>query len=220
MHPHHKEAHSSMEAKLRKLSGAHGTRDNPSGNESAPVNEDSGPHVKPKGKRAALVDGYNKTKPNLGKYARGGRTKHKGTNVNVIVGHPGAGAPPPMAGAPALPMPPPRPPVGPPMAGGPPGGMPPGMMPPGGGLPPGMIPPGGPPMPLRKAGGRAFKRGGKVHPDEAEDRAMIKHMVKGAALKRKHGGRTNMDAGAANGEGRLEKIKNYGKKAHMRPKVI
>jgi hypothetical protein len=145
--------------------------------------------------------------------ARGGRTKHKGTHVNVIVapqgGSPAPGAAPvlPLGANPALPPGmPPRPPVG--LSGGP--GMVPPMGGPGpmmagapGGLPPGVIPP------------RA--RGGKVaHPDEAEDRAMIKTMVKPSALKRARGGRLpsqkhHMTAGAVTGEGRLEKI---GKKGH------
>ena len=90
------------------------------------------------------------------------------------------------------------PPGAPPMAGAPMGGMP-GMMPPPGAMPP------------RKRGGRVH------HADEAEDRAMIKGMVKGSALKhRASGGRLasqkhHMTAGAVTGEGRLEKI---GKKCH------
>ena len=166
--------------------------------------------------------------------ARGGRTHHKGkgaTHVNVIVapqgGNQGPGAgmmPHPMMGAnPAVP--PPMPPVG-----GPPGmppGMPPGgpmmgarppmpMMPPGA-IPPGMIPP--------------RKRGGRVeHGDEAEDRAMIKQMVKGSALKnaggrvgsladqgltkaRARGGSIHMTAGAESGPGRLEKTEARRKNA-------
>ena len=126
------------------------------------------------------------------KLAKGGRTKHKGTHVNVIVA-PQGGSPPPGAGA-GLPMganpagammPPPKP----PMAGPGPMAPPPGAgmgMPPGagagpmmagapGGLPPGMMPP--------------RKRGGKVaHADEKEDAAQIKKMVKPDALKRADGG--------------------------------
>lgn len=60
---------------------------------------------------------------------------------------------------------------------------PPGMGPPGAGAPPGMPP--GPGMPPMKRGGAAYAKGGKVP----------------------------MKAGAGTGEGRLEKIKAYGKKA-------
>jgi hypothetical protein len=115
------------------------------------------------------------------KYADGGRTK-KGNNVTINIvspksspsdGMPGAGGPviPPV-------IPPPGPGIPPAIqaalaakmagAGGPPPGGPP-MMPPPGGPPPGM------------------KRGGRTHPDEAEDKAMIKGMVKSEALKAKGG---------------------------------
>lgn len=88
--------------------------------------------------------------------ARGGRTKSKGTNVNVIIGSPaGANAAPPPGVAAPVPVPvaapmPPRPamapppgPGGPPMAGPAPGGPPPGM-------------------PIRSSGGRAYASGGAV----------------------------------------------------------
>jgi hypothetical protein len=100
-------------------------------------------------KTALKMDGGKpKHRADKMKRARGGRTKHKGTTVNIVMPqggmHPGAGAPMP-GGAPM--MPPPHP-MAPPM---PPAGA---MPPPGG--PPGMgMPPGGPPMmPPRKQGGR------------------------------------------------------------------
>jgi len=146
--------------------------------------------------------------------AHGGRTKkHGSTHVNVIVapqgggaggpGGPGPALPPPMPPHPMMPPPgmppgagaapppmPPRPPMmppggGPPMAPGAPGGMPPGLIPP-----------------------RA--RGGRVHKDAAEDKALIEKTLKDEGLKpaekpgRAHGGR--MTAGAVSGVGRLEKI--------------
>ena len=95
---------------------------------------------------ALKMDG-KKSGGRLDRFARGGKVKKGGTNVNVIIapqgGHPPS--PPP----PAL-MPP---------AGGPPPSLPPGM-PPTGGAPPGMgagMPPG-----LHKHGGRAYAKGGKV----------------------------------------------------------
>ncbi len=92
------------------------------------------------------------------KRARGGGVKkksHKGTNVNILIGHGGATPPPPMAG------PPPTPPMLP--AARPPMPMPAGVMPPGmpAGAPPAMLPhPGA--MPIRRAGGRAYATGGRV----------------------------------------------------------
>lgn len=155
--------------------------------------------------------------------ARGGRTKGKGTHVNVIVAPQGAAAPPP---PPVLPVPPagmmpPKPPMMPPPgAGGPPpmGGPmpPPGLMgAPGapGGMPPGLMPP------------RA--KGGRVHADEAEDKDLIKKTLREEGLtrsdsevKRARGGKItsihDMDAGSMSGEGRLQKAelqRHAGRKA-------
>lgn len=77
--------------------------------------------------------------------ARGGRAKHKGTNVNITIGQHGPPSPPalPMAGAPGSMMPtamPPRPP----------------MLPPPGAMPPGPVPG------VRSHGGRAYAKGGAV----------------------------------------------------------
>lgn len=128
-------------------------------------------------------------KPVRGKFAKGGKTKHKGsahTKVNVIVA--GGGGQPPMGGgmpprppmpAPAGMAPPPPHPMPPPGAGAPPGG-PPGMMPPPGGAP--GMPPGMPPKPM-------MNKGGKVN-------------TKIKAPK--------MRDGAGGGKGRMEKAKKYG----------
>lgn len=87
--------------------------------------------------------------------AKGGRVKHKGTTVNVMVAppHGGVGAVPvPVPGPGAAPMPP-----GPPPMGAAPPGPP--MMP-----PPGM----GPGMPPRAHGGRTYAKGGRVGPESME----------------------------------------------------
>lgn len=141
--------------------------------------------------------------------ARGGRLNKKGaTNVNIIVapqaGNAGAVPPPvvpppgppgmPAAAAPEAPKPLMGPPPGPPGGPGGPGamaGLPPGAM------PPGAVPPGLSPM---------RKRGGRVHPDAKEDKALVKDMVKPTALRARGGMvKVGLDAGAATGEGRLEK---------------
>lgn len=140
--------------------------------------------------------------PNAG---NGRNRKGTTTNVNIIVAPQSPPPPaPPMAGAPALP-PPPEPgpgaglrgPGGPGAGAGPlavgPGGMPPlpGM------VPPGALPPGLPQLPR--------KRGGRVHPDAAEDAAQIRAMVKPSALKRARGGGVALTGGSESGPGRLEK---------------
>lgn len=136
--------------------------------------------------------------------ARGGRTKAKGTHVNVIIA-PQGNAQPPVPPMPPPPMPNAAP-APPPGAEGPPkpplGGMPPVIAGAPGGLPPGLVPP------------RA--RGGKVaHSDEAQDKALIQKVLKDEGLVRSNkevgrasGGRlvkVGLEAGSATGEGRLEK---------------
>jgi hypothetical protein len=165
------------------------------------------------------------------KRASGGRTKGKGHgNVNIIIDAGGKGAGPGAAGVmpgrppvtavpPILPagappaVPPPRPPMGAgPMAGGPPGALP---MAPGapGGIPPGLIPP--------------RKRGGRVHDDAKEDKALIKKTLKEEGLKpaeHKHadGGSViqRMTGGALSGIGRLEKMHEGGKPKRIPPQVV
>lgn len=120
------------------------------------------------------------------KRARGGRTKHGKTNVNVIVapqgGHPGMapGGPPPMGPPPGMGMPPPGAvPPHPPMAGPP--GAPPMGIPPGG-----MSAPGGPPL-MHKRGGRAYKKGGRVHRADggySDDESPMTAMEKVDAMER------------------------------------
>ena len=163
------------------------------------------------------------------KRASGGRAKKGGRgNVNIIIDAGGKGAgpagvmpgrPPVTAVPPILPAgappaaPPPRPPMGAgPMAGGLPGALP---MAPGapGGIPPGLIPP--------------RKRGGRVHDDAKEDKALIKKTLKEEGLKpaeHKHadGGSViqRMTGGALSGVGRLEKMHESGKPKRIPPQVV
>lgn len=148
------------------------------------------------------------------RYADGGKVhKHKGKgDVNVaILMHPGNQQPqarpipipikPPIgAGAPQ------RPPV---PGGGAPGGMPPGAPGAGGAGP--MPPMGG--MPPRKRGGRTvYARGGKIHPDEKEDKHLVKKMVKSSALKRADGGRADSRDEKGDfipGESNKENLRNW-----------
>lgn len=178
--------------------------------------------------------GGAKSKPRADKYARGGRTRSKGTkiNINILGSNPqgeNRALPPPLTPA-AL---------GPAAAMAPPGPSPvPGAMP-GGGAPP-MPPPG------MKRGGRVKKQdGGSAHlkdtvsghtysesgarelgglllKDEMgrkdarkyqnidmKEAEMTSNFVRGSAARkgRAEGGRTKMTGGAEGGVGRLEKAK-------------
>lgn len=191
-HPMHGEVKSSKEAKLRRLSGSHGTVDNPSGNKNAPSTYKNGPM-----KAVTLGAEGTPVQKNLGRYARGGSVKGKGTNVNIII-QPGGNQ------APANPMgsimPPPRPPMAPP--------APPPMMPPGGapGGAPGM-PPGLPPGMMRKAGGRVDKSDMKQ--DKKTAAAAVhkheKHLHKGEKETKLKSGGAVFTGGAGSGIGREEK---------------
>lgn len=151
----------------------------------------------------------------MDRYARGGKVRGKGTNVNIIIG---AQDKPPMPPAGAAPLPPPMLP-GPAMPPGPPGLAGPGL-PPGAGP---MIPP----MPPRSMGGRAaFAKGGKVSHDRGLSKAKTESMAAGTQVDHRPGKadlgdiRTTkpityarggavpkwLDAGAGSGEGRLQKV--------------
>jgi hypothetical protein len=115
-------------------------------------------------KTALKVDGKKpKVRADRPGRARGGRAPKKSgkTNVNVIVaGHGGQPPAPPMMPPPGLgaappPAMPPRPPMGPPPGAVPPPGLGAGMPPPG--------------MPPRRAGGRAYAKGGAVKSGPAWD---------------------------------------------------
>ena len=100
------------------------------------------------GKLTALIgDKGGKKRLDRTGYARGGRAKAKGTEVNIIIDTPKAGMGAGMPGAPGA-MPP-IPPPGPPM-----GAVPPGAMPMGAGMPPGAVRPPMGAMPMRKSGGK------------------------------------------------------------------
>lgn len=139
--------------------------------------------AKPKGAKLGAIIG-GKAKARMDKRARGGRVKGKGTNVNIVIAQP---QPQQQGMDKPVPVPVPVP------AGGPPPGAPPmpppGVMAGGPGVPPGM-PPGMPLIPR--------KRGGRVHSDAAEDREMIKAMVKPSAM-RKNGGRVADVTGKVSG---------------------
>lgn len=237
-HPMKRGVQDAINAKLHKMTRDYGAASGPANNKLAPPNRmkaegeepvsgfgaESGT-PRPRADRASRISNPIPTLATGGAIARakGGRAKKGATNVNVIVAPQGGGAPPPMpppgpllAGPPpgAPPMPP-KPPMG---AGPMPGGLPGGAA----GLPMAMGAPGGTPpgiLPPRKDGGRVGRAtGGGVHKDEAEDKALIAKTLKdeGLVRERASGGRLtdiHMTAGAATGEGRLEKIGKHGKNA-------
>lgn len=218
-HPHKKASVDGHNAKLKRMTDDYGLGAGHGSNKLAPPNKykaegpedvpsfgaDSTAPLPSAGRRSRqIVANPVATLRHGGKAAKraaGGRTKGKGkkhgagTHVNVIVAPQGAGAGgmagrPPVAAVPAMvprPMPPAAggPPAGPkpPMGGAPMGGSPmagaPGAAPPPGAMPPGVMPP--------------RKRGGRVHPDEAEDKALIEKTLKKHHLVRKDGGGVEAD---------------------------
>lgn len=226
MHPFKSQAESDHKTKLRTMTDHYGSA-NPAANKSGPTNifKQEGPEdnvgfgadstkAKARSDRPARKAVPNdvatlKTGGAVNR-ARGGRTHKKGaTNVTVVVAppHPAQSA---AGNNPAI-MPPPHPP-----AGGPP------MPPPGGpgagpGGPPPVLPPGMPPpgmMPPRAAGGRvgSLKDQGLNPPSTVKEEP---------GITTKKGKVTGYDAGGISGEGRLEKIKNYGRKeSHAKPQEV
>lgn len=141
--------------------------------------------------------------------ASGGRTKSKGSTVNVIIGSPAA--PPQGVAAPVpVPVPAPRPMMPPPGPGGPP------MAGPASGGPP-------PGMPIRSSGGRAYASGGAVAPvkslgtkvQHAPGKNDGKDIGRGRVITYKTGGAVNaqptgqhgpkFDGGGGGGKARIEK---------------
>ena len=163
--------------------------------------EHGGKHTKLKFKSGGAVDG-EAAKAHLAKRARGGHTPKKHTSVNVIVAPQGGGGSPGMM-PPAPPMIPPRPPMAPPGAGMPPPAMPPRppMAPPGGMPPPGMRPPG-----MMQSGGGVTKTSDEGVPSES-----LLQAKKGGKIERAKGGNVpHMTAGSWGGEGRIQKMEEYG----------
>lgn len=231
MHPMKKAATDGINEKMRRMTENYGSASGPANNKLAPTNRERGEGnepvsgfgaesgtPRPRADRASRISNPIPTLATGGAVARasGGRAKKKGaTNVNVIVAPQGGGAPPPVP-PPILAGPPPgAPPMAPkpPMGAGPMGGMPgagPITPPPPGLPPPGMVAP------------RA--KGGRVHADAKEDKALIEKTLRDEGLVRERangGGLTDihMTAGAASGDGRLQKIGKEPKNAG-RPQTV
>lgn len=185
---------------------------------SAAMKDEAGLGSIKRGIQSAKVDRMTTAKLGTGavkrldKFARGGKVKSKGTNVNIIIG--AQDKPPmPLAGASPLPMPPvpPGPAVPSPMAG------------PGPGLPP-MMP--------HARGGRAYAKGGAVKHERGLSKVKLEGMRNGTQVDHREGKadlgdiRTTkpityarggavpkwLDGGAGSGVGRLEKAEEYGKR--------
>jgi hypothetical protein len=174
-HPYLKDARGGQSARLKSI--ASDTKSYSKAKENKPLTIE-----KPEGPMKAVglgaPDGYSeKSKPRLDRFKRGGAVKGK-TNVTVNIISPGKGgddAQPVPVPVPVGPLPgaPPMPPPG-AMAGGPP----PGAMP-----PPGMIPPG-----MRAAGGRAYKKGGRVKKADGGDVTWEEGSGRGMLEDRKYAG--------------------------------
>lgn len=199
VHKHERAMHKGKPLTKLKTGGRVDGKKSPHGSHRPKRRDEGGRVTDPAAEARDKRDNYGSGHLKKEVHARGGKAGGskggggKASHVNVIVG-----GHPPMTPPPAAPAPmaaPPRPPMAPPpmapMAGAPAGGQAPMAVPPRppvmpGGPPPGGIPPMGG-MGMRKRGGAVFKRGGKVE----------------------------YEAGAATGEGRLEKVANYGARADI-----
>lgn len=198
MHPYALEAKASRSSRVKAMTGQ--TREQKGGMASAdraatrlvePTRAEDGADAKEVGRASGA-----KASVRLDKRARGGRIKKPSTVVNVMIGKPGGDSDQPQA------MPIPVPVGG--LSAGP-------AMP-----PPGAAPMGGAPGPI--PGMMARKHGGRIpHTGEAQNRTAKMRAAMGNKLGFAAGGRVHsypkMDAGSASGEGRLEKVEKYGKKA-------